>query len=158
MADATAKAYGKWFTPRVVVGGALGAASYSESGPYIYIHPKTLTSPSLRVLVAHELGHYVLGHHGSSLSYTRGFQEKRELDANTEAVRILVKLGSSEPDALRLMYDALAWIHRNSLPNVARMFGHYEACTEIRDLLGRFPRWRDAITVAPALEACVPPP
>ena len=148
MADATAKAYGKWFTPRVVITSLIAPnAAYVEQGPYIYLHPSALSSPHLRAVMAHELGHYVQSRLAGAgpLRYS---QEQRELDANAEGVRVLIKLGTPESEALRVMYEMLATTHRREQAagrvNQKRGHGH-GACVEIRDLLGRFPNWRLAI-------------
>jgi hypothetical protein len=159
MADATAKAYGKWFTPRVVLTTLIAPnAAYLEQGPYIYLHPSALGSPHLRAVMAHELGHYVQSRLAGAgpLRYS---QEQRELDANAEGVRVLIKLGTPESDALREMYEMLAATHRReqAAGRLSQKRGHtHGACVEIRDLLGRFPSWRAAITPEPEISECLP--
>jgi len=55
------------------------------------------------------------------------------------------------------MYDMLAAQHRQRLPGeIVFMLGHHDACIEIRDLLTRFPTWRDAIQLTPELAGCLP--
>ena len=68
--------------------------------------------------MAHELGHYLLGHQTGASSFSGQFasmgewaraQEPKELDANAKAVEVLVRVKSwSEATALRVMLDFLA--------------------------------------------------
>jgi len=105
-----------------------------------------LDSPNLTKLMAHELGHYVLGHHGfipqavSQAEWTRG-QQQRELDANAKAVEIFVRAGGlTEPEAVKVVADALRRSQdaqaRNNLPLTP---GHLPASAELADLLARYP-------------------
>jgi Zn-dependent peptidase ImmA (M78 family) len=61
----------------------------------IFVNVRMLDSPSLTKLIAHELGHYVLGHEPaasvSSQADWQRAQQQRELDANAKAVEILVR-------------------------------------------------------------------
>jgi Zn-dependent peptidase ImmA (M78 family) len=61
----------------------------------IFVNVRMLDSPNLTPLIAHELGHYVLGHEPapsvSSHAAWQRAQEQRELDANAKAVEILVR-------------------------------------------------------------------
>ena len=113
------------------------------SDGFLLITPRALTSPHRLALVAHELGHYVLGHVASPIAHQyRLSQPAKEMDANAKAVEILVRLrGMSEGDALRLICDYLLAVHR--LPDPSTGFlGHASACEEVKDLLRRFPQYR----------------
>ena len=79
----------------------------------VLVNVRMLSSPSLTKMIAHELGHYVLGHDGfvpnavSQAEWTRG-QQQRELDANAKAVEILVRAGGlTEVEAVKVVADAL---------------------------------------------------
>jgi hypothetical protein len=112
----------------------------------VFVNIRMLDSPNLTKMMAHELGHYVLGHDGfipqavSQAEWQRG-QEQRELDANAKAVEILVRAGGlTEPVAVKVVADAL----RRSADNQERYNlpitpGHLPARAELADLLARFP-------------------
>jgi hypothetical protein len=86
-------------------------------------------------IVAHELGHYVLGHRS-------GGGVPHELDATGEAVKILV-IGNGWTEqaafehAVRFLRE-LAAAQAQGRP-VAR--GHLSACREIADLMNRYPAY-----------------
>jgi uncharacterized protein YoaH (UPF0181 family) len=112
----------------------------------IYLNVRMLDSPNLTKTMAHELGHYVLGHDSiipqavSMAEYQRA-QEQRELDANAKAVEILMRAqGLSQSDAVRTVADGLRRSRdaqeRNGLPLTP---GHLPASAELADLLARFP-------------------
>lgn len=145
LADRTAAIYG---VPSVRI-SVQTATNLNIGGVYrqgnIFLNVRTLDSPGLVKLVAHELGHYVLGHDSvipqavSQAEYTRA-QAQRELDANAKAVEILVRAGGmTEPEAVKLVAAAL----RRSVDSQARGApltpGHLPATEELTDLLARFP-------------------
>jgi uncharacterized protein YoaH (UPF0181 family) len=112
----------------------------------VYLNVRMLDSPNLTKTMAHELGHYVLGHDSiipqavSMADYQRA-QEQRELDANAKAVEILMRAqGLSQSDAVRAVADALRRSRdaqeRNGLPLTP---GHLPASAELADLLARYP-------------------
>jgi IrrE N-terminal-like domain len=104
-----------------------------------------LDSPGLTKLVAHELGHYVLGHDSiipqavSQAEWERA-QQQRELDANAKAVEILVRAqGLSETAALQMVVDALRRAQDAQTRGAPLTPGHLPASAELADLLARFP-------------------
>lgn len=93
-----------------------------------------LASTDPEPLLAHEVGHYVLGHNNL---FT--IEPGREIAANAEAVRILTKLnGGDEQIAFRRIYNWLSQLHRSG--RQAR--GHLTPCVEINALLDAFPAQR----------------
>lgn len=143
-ADATTQAYGG--TPILVSAEPqdprLGAIFQRGS---ITLNQDLLTSPFLDVLMAHELGHAVLGHEGPvSLKATRVLSQ-RELDANAKAVEILVRIkGKTEAEALRSVLEFLQSVHWTlaSQQDTVLPVGHPPLCLQIDDLLRRFPGHR----------------
>lgn len=112
----------------------------------VFVNLKMLDSPNLMKTIAHELGHYVLGHsrfipNAVSQADWQRAQEQKELDANAKAVEILVRAGGmTEPEAVKVVADALRRSEdaqaRNNLPLTP---GHLPASAELADLLSRFP-------------------
>jgi hypothetical protein len=101
-------------------------------------------------IIAHELGHYLLGHdeplRGVTMLEQQQEQEQRELDANAKAVEILVRTGRlPEEQALSLMYDGMLGFYRAVTAGHGVVpWGHRHPCEEMADLLARFPvhrRW-----------------
>lgn len=142
-ADATAAAYGLMRIPVTVQAATnLGIGGVYRQGNF-YLNANMLDSGHLTAVVAHELGHYVLGHEptsGVSMAEILKAQEVRELDANAKAVEIMVRVkGMPQPQAVRTLVvflrSALNAQNRGQ-PNAP---GHRPPSEEIADLLARFP-------------------
>jgi hypothetical protein len=143
-ADATAGAYGLMRIPVSVQPGTnLGIGGTYRQGNF-YLNASTLNSGHLTALVAHELGHYVLGHEptsGVSMAELLKAQELRELDANAQAVEILVRArGMTQPQAVRTMVIYLRSAQNAQKRGQANAPGHRPPSEEITDLLARFPQ------------------
>jgi hypothetical protein len=142
-ADATAAAYGLMrISVTVQPGTNLGIGGVYRQGNF-YLNADTLDSGHLTALVAHELGHYVLGHEptsGVSMAELLRAQELRELDANAKAVDILVRVkGMSQPQAVRTMVVFLRTAQSAQNRGQPNAPGHRPPSEEIADLLARFP-------------------
>jgi hypothetical protein len=131
----------------------VGADSESIGGTYrrgmITVSTPVLFSRYRDSIIAHELGHYLLGHdeplRGVTLLEQQQEQEQRELDANAKAVEILVRTGRlPQEQALSLMYDGILGFYRAVTAGHGVVpWGHRHPCEEMADLLARFPAHRE---------------
>jgi hypothetical protein len=100
------------------------------------------------VLVAHELGHWVLDHAGRPV-FSVDDRYRREMDANAEAVKILVVGWNwTEERGFRAVLDRL-WRHKNAVDRRAAAVpdGHHpDPCVEISDLVRRYPQYAELST------------
>ena len=113
----------------------------------VFVNVRMLDSPSLTKLIAHELGHYVLGHEPtstiSSQSQWQRHQEQRELDANAKAVEILMRAkGMTQSEAVATVVEALRRSQRAVDRGASITPGHLAPAAELADLLSRFPEAR----------------
>jgi hypothetical protein len=97
------------------------------------------------VLVAHELGHWVLNHPGRPV-FSVEDRYRQEMAANAEAVKILV-IGWdwTEQRGFRALLDRL-WRHKNAVDRGAAAVpdGHHpDPCVEIADLVRRYPQYAE---------------
>src|SRR5262249_44135760 len=155
-ADATAAAYGLMRIPVTVQAGTnLGIGGVYRQGNF-FVNANMLDSGHLTAVVAHELGHYVLGHEPTSgVSMAEGLrgQEPKELDANAKAVEILVRAkGMSQPQAVRTMVVFLRTAQNAQNRGQPNAPGHRPPSEEIADLLARYPA-AAAAALAPGVGA-----
>jgi hypothetical protein len=144
-ADATAEVY-QVPRPRVTIERAtnLGiGARYGQGN--VYLNVRMLGSAHLDAVVAHELGHYLLGHDAVAPGIVtqadwQRVQEERELDANAKAVEILVRvLSMPQAEAVQAVVDLLQATTRVIDGGGPMAAGHREPGAEIADLRARFP-------------------
>jgi hypothetical protein len=144
-ADATADAY-RVSRTRVTIEAAtnLGIGARYRHG-HLHLNVRMLGSPHLDAIVAHELGHYLLGHDTLAAGVVtqadwQRVQEEREVDANTKAVEILVRVkGMTEAEAVQAMVTFLQSAQHVIDGGGAVAAGHRHPVAEIADLLTRFP-------------------
>jgi len=110
----------------------------------VLVNVRMLGSPGLTKLIAHELGHYVLGHEPASTiasqSQWQRAQEQRELDANAKAVEILMRAkGMTQSEAVATLVEALRRSQRAVDRGAPITPGHLAPAAELADLLSRFP-------------------
>ena len=154
--DGAAKAY-RTGKPAIIYGdvsGMRGAAAFYRNSA-IYIGPAMFQTPHWEALLAHELGHYILGHDPGRAPQVGGAAARDELyqrehEANREAVFVVMKVkGLDEDRALQQV-----WRWRDSARRAGiQVEGHADACTEIRVLLAGFPTqkfWAEKVPCAPA--------
>lgn len=110
-------------------------------------------------LLAHELAHWVLGHayhrppDEAATSLWEAQQERRELDANAEAVKILM-IGRHWSERRAFFHaHAYLWSYRRGVE--ARRYGipaghPIDPCVEINDLIRRYPAYRDISDSCPS--------
>jgi IrrE N-terminal-like domain len=142
-ADATAAAYRMMRIPVTVQAPTnLGIGGVYRQGN-LFLNANALDSGHLTALVAHELGHYVLGHEptsGVSMAELLKAQEVRELDANAKAVEIMMRVkGMPQPQAVRTMVVYLRSVQTAQSRGQPSTPGHRPPSEEIADLLMRFP-------------------
>jgi hypothetical protein len=158
LVDGAAKSYGKR-PVYVLVGNAVPGVGGTYRRGMMTLSTPMLLSRHRDSIVAHELGHYILGHEaalsGSSSLEQGREQELREMDANAKAVEILTRTGRTEAAALRLVYEHLLSFQRAMRAgNTVLPWGHRPPCDEIADLLGRFPAhrsWTAGLECAPSV-------
>jgi len=110
-------------------------------------------------LLAHELAHWALGHayrrapDEATTSMWDAQQERRELDANAEAVKILV-IGRHWTERRAFFHaHAYLWSYRRGV--AARVVGvpaghPADPCVEINDLIRRYPAYHDIADACPS--------
>lgn len=161
-ADATAATYGLLRIPVTVEPGTnLGIGGRYRQGNF-YLNASTLESGHLNAIVAHELGHYVLGHEpgpsGVSMAAMLKAQEPLELDANAKAVEILVRVkGMAQPQAVRTIVVFLRSAQSAQTRGLANAPGHRPPAEEITDLLARFPESGATVGTGPSSPAAPVP-
>ena len=154
-AEVTAALYRKARVPPIVIAAGVNGEGARWDGARIYVDERFVRSSHLLALVAHELGHFVLGHDGPA-----PVTPEMELQATAASVEILVRvLRLSEAAAVRLVYAHLLAAHDGGEPVLP---GHRPPCEEIASFLRRFPAQRAwtgrlrCATTPPGAEASLP--
>src|SRR5262249_20661849 len=142
-ADATAAAYGLVRIPLTIQAGPIpGIGGVYRQGNF-YLNADMLDSGHLTAVVAHELGHCVLGHEpisGVSMAEVLRAQEPKELDANAKAVEILMRVkGMPQAQAVRTIVVFLRSVENAQARGQPNAAGHLPPAEEIADLVRRFP-------------------
>jgi hypothetical protein len=147
-----------------LVGARPGEGGGAVRSGGVMAFPPTMLDPlppgqSRDFLLAHELAHWVLGHayvapaDEATFSLWRDEQQGRELDANAEAVKILmVGRGWSERRAF-FHAHAYLWSYKRGVD--ARRHGvpaghPSDPCVEINDLIQRYPSFPDISDSCPS--------
>jgi hypothetical protein len=122
----------------IMVGQDTGVATMRHDGIMVLGQEVLVKGQTIQIVLAHELGHHVLGHRG-------GCGIPCELDANAEAVKILVIGSQGAIDEIRALNIALIYLRYmkgrqdNGLPV---SYGHAPACQEIADLAARYSQYQ----------------
>jgi hypothetical protein len=115
-------------------------AQYDARRDVIVFRPSALGGRYREALMAHELGHVVLGHH--LMPGSKEERAAREVDAHVAAVGILVTThGLSEREALGMVYDWLSAASRHEARVGRDGTDHLPACQQAAELLARFPQY-----------------
>ena len=111
----------------------------------VVVDPRVLGSPNRMPLMAAMLASIVLRAPSTATSLAEAEQERQRKtrENNAKAVEILVRTkGLSEADALYLVYTWLLAQHRAGC-SAPSAFRRLAPCEQIRDLLARFPQYRE---------------
>lgn len=153
-----ARAYGHAAPPVHVARNGNGVAARYERGQF-YVSPSTTTQWWRDALLAHEVGHWLLGHDaplvGVSDAEREARQYQREIAAHVKAVEILMAVKHlSTREALTFMHRYLMSVEsfQNAQVNYVAPWGHRRGCREAEDLLTAFPAhrtWAFVLTCSP---------
>lgn len=117
---------------------------YQAHASAIAVDPRVFDGGDWPLIMAHELGHVTLGHREQE-SRDRQMVQQMELDANSRAIEILVRvLGWSEQEAVRRFAGYLVDANDRIRAGTRRLSrAHLSPCNELDDLLKRFPSVSD---------------